>query len=206
EEKPPEAARELLRRKIQSVRQPLTWRESLRLSWNAGPLKAQTRAWAFGVAVSGLLFFIGATLRDTPHAPKSVPLASWQVPSGVEKPAGNQDQSVRLPGSALVVRKFPESPLVAGRPALLYLSVAPLRPLSEVEIYIRPSFGVGIGGRAVPQADASYLLHRGPLTQETWVPVEIRPTVQGECTLRLLAYAKGRLVVDEEIPLHVSPR
>lgn len=199
---PPPEVRAQLARKIRAVRQPLTWSEGLRLRWRANGLAVQARQWAVGVAASVLLFTAGGLSMQQWNT-RAQPLAV--VPGGSSQPAAVS--SSRSQGVRLLV--FPQTPMVVGQQATLYLYLEPERDLSNVGIYLRPAAGIKVAAGTRWQGDATYLVRQGPLlrgnSRTQWVPVELYPQVAGEHALRIAIRYGDQVLAEENVRIVVAP-
>lgn len=218
----PDQVRTLLTRKIRAVRQPMSWLERIRFQWRVAGMATQARAWGYGLAASALLLVVGAGSLDRWNAPADPlhvgvgvlrggdhPRPDSRIFSNPQQPAAEGARIRPFVEYPVVVGR--SAPVVVGRPAIVYLLVEPSRDLSDAEVRLYPAAGLAVGSPAVLQSDASYLLHRGPVTrrspQSQWVPMNICAVQEGTHTLRVVVREAGRAIMEEKITLTaVAPR
>lgn len=203
----PDRVRTLLTRKIHAVRQPMSWLERIRFQWRVAGMATQARTWGYGLAASALLLVAGASSLDRWNAPANPLHVGVGVLRGnpPRPDAGGLTAPLQPANGGARVRAWVECPVMVGRPAIVYFLVEPARDLPEGEVRLYPAAGLTVGGPAILQSDASYLLYRGPVMRRTpqsqWVPVELRATQEGTHTLRVAVREAGRPIMEEKITI-----
>lgn len=202
-------------RKIRVVRQPMSWLEALRFRWRVDGLRTQARAWGVGVAATVLLCVFGANSLEqwstnrTENLSVGIGMATRPAPSpeGGSVPVQPHMARPEVRHATARVVAFPQTPMVAGAPGLVYLAIEASRDLPDAELRLYPPAGVAVGEGAILQEDASYLIYRGAVAaghaQNQWVAVRVRPAQEGLCTLRVVLTESGRVLADELVSLNV---